>query len=102
MHGWLYILECANGRYYIGSTNNLERRILQHEQGKGANFTKKNLPVKLVYSEYYLRVQDAYSREKKIQKWTRKKKKALVEQDIDLLKEYARCQNESRHDQFNE
>lgn len=47
----MYILECANRSYYIGSTNNLELRLQQHQNGEGANFTRKHLPVKLVYTE---------------------------------------------------
>jgi putative endonuclease len=47
MKGWMYILLCSNGQYYTGSTNDLERRMQQHQNGKGANFTKKNLPVEL-------------------------------------------------------
>jgi putative endonuclease len=45
MKGYMYILECADGSYYTGSTNNLERRLQQHQNGEGANYTKKHLPV---------------------------------------------------------
>lgn len=45
----MYILLCADGSYYTGSTNDLERRILQHQAGEGSNHTKKRLPVKLIY-----------------------------------------------------
>ena len=51
MKGYMYILKCANGQYYTGSTKNLERRLAQHQAGEGANFTRKHLPVKLVYFE---------------------------------------------------
>ncbi|WP_312902970.1 GIY-YIG nuclease family protein, partial [Chryseobacterium taichungense] len=51
MKGWMYILLCADGSYYTGSTNDLERRITQHQMGEGANHTKKRLPVKLIYYE---------------------------------------------------
>ncbi len=78
MKGYTYILECANGKYYTGSTNNLERRILQHQSGEGANFTKKNLPVKLVYYEVFNRIDEAFYREKQIQGWSRKKKETLI------------------------
>jgi putative endonuclease len=49
MIGFVYILQCADGSYYTGSTNDLERRLQQHEAGEGANHTQKRLPVKLVY-----------------------------------------------------
>lgn len=78
MTGWTYILLCGDGSYYTGSTNNLELRIKQHETGQGANHTKKRLPVKLVYSEQFDRIDHAFYREKQIQGWSRKKKEALI------------------------
>ena len=51
MKGWVYILICSDGSYYTGSTNNLEQRIMQHKTGKGANHTKKRIPVELIYVE---------------------------------------------------
>lgn len=78
MKGYMYILECANGQYYTGSTKDLEVRLYQHQNGEGANFTKKHLPVKLVYFEEYERIDEAFYREKQIQGWSRKKKQALI------------------------
>ena len=79
MPGFTYILKCSNGAYYTGSTKDLELRIAQHQAGEGANFTKKHLPVELLYFEEYDRIDDAFYREKQIQGWTRKKKEALIE-----------------------
>ncbi len=62
--GWMYILECSDGSYYTGSTSNLERRISQHQTGNGANYTKKHLPVKLVYYEKFQKIAEAFYREK--------------------------------------
>ena len=76
--GWVYILECADGSYYTGSTIDLLARFLKHQKGLGANHTKKRLPVKLVYFEHYNRIEDAFKREKQIQGWRRKKKEALI------------------------
>lgn len=67
MKGHLYILKCSNGLYYVGSTNNLDLRIEQHNMGEGANFTKKHLPIGLVYFEEYDRIDGAFKREKQIQ-----------------------------------
>jgi putative endonuclease len=78
MKGWMYILECADGTYYTGSTNNLELRLAQHQNGEGANHTEKRLPVKLVYYEEFERVDQAFYREKQVQGWSRKKKEALI------------------------
>jgi putative endonuclease len=85
MQAFVYILECANGKYYTGSTKNLERRLAEHESGEGANFTKKHLPVKLVYFEEYDRIDTAFYREKQIQGWSRVKKEALINRQFELL-----------------
>ncbi len=60
--GYMYILECSNGSYYTGSTINLEKRIIEHQNGEGANHTKKLLPVKLVYHEEFSRIDKAFYR----------------------------------------
>ena len=82
---YTYILRCSDGSYYTGSTKNLEQRLWQHQNSQGANHTKVRLPVKLMYSEYYERVDEAFAREKQIQKWSRKKKEALINGDMDTL-----------------
>ena len=88
--GYMYILECADGTYYTGSTNHLQARMLEHNSGEGANYTKDRLPVKLVYYEEYDRIEDAFEREKQIQKWSHGKKKALIEKNIEELKKLAK------------
>jgi putative endonuclease len=75
----MYILECADGTYYTGSTVNLEKRMWEHENFRGANYTKKKGPVRLVYVENFERIDEAYEREKQIQGWSHAKKQALVE-----------------------
>ncbi len=97
MKGYTYILRCANGSYYTGSTKDLARRLYQHQSGEGANHTKKHLPVTLVYVEEYDRIDTAFYREKQIQGWTRKKKEALIKDQPDELHELARCLNETSH-----
>ena len=77
--GYMYILLCADGSFYTGSTNNLQIRIAQHQAGEGANYTRKRLPVELVYYEEFDRVSDAFYREKQVQGWRREKKLALIE-----------------------
>ncbi len=101
MKGYMYILECADGSYYTGSTNNLELRLAQHQAGEGANHTKKRLPVKLVYFEEYSRIDEAFYREKQVQKWSRKKKEALIMNMPEKLHELAKCMNESSHLNYN-
>ena len=82
---WVYILECADGSYYVGSTRNLEGRFWQHQQGLGAEYTKRRLPVKLVFSSYFERVDDAYGVEKRVQGWSRAKREALIRGDYEAL-----------------
>ena len=84
---WMYILECCDGSFYTGSTIDLERRLLQHQNGEGANHTKKRLPVKLIYSEEYQRIDTAFYREKQVQGWNRTKKMALINGEYEKLPE---------------
>ena len=87
---FMYILECADSKYYTGSTNDLPRRIKEHQNGNGANFTKSRLPVELVYHEEYMRIDEAFYREKQIQNWSRKKKQALIEDNLEVLPNLAK------------
>ncbi|GAF05728.1 GIY-YIG nuclease family protein [Saccharicrinis fermentans] len=94
--GYTYILECSDGSYYTGSTKDLELRLQQHQNGEGANHTRKHLPVKLVYFEEFDRIDDAFYREKQIQGWSRKKKEALINGDFDKLSHLSRNYTEYR------
>lgn len=95
--GFTYILRCANGSYYTGSTKNLELRIKQHNSGQGANHTRKFCPVELVYFEEHVHVASAYYREKQIQGWNRRKKEALINGDSNELHQLSECQNTSHY-----
>lgn len=81
----MYILRCANDTYYTGSTKFLEKRLLDHQNGIGANYTKKHAPVELVYYEEYSRIDYAFNREHQVKKWSRKKKEALINGTFDQL-----------------
>jgi putative endonuclease len=87
--GYIYILKCANGNFYTGSTIDLERRLRQHQQGKGANYTRKHRPVVLVYHQEFPTIQEAFRREKQIQGWSHAKKQALIDGDFDRLESLA-------------
>lgn len=86
----MYILKCADDTYYTGSTIDLERRLIQHHNGKGANYTIERLPVELVYYEEYHRIDWAFYREKQVQGWSRKKKEALINGDLKNLPHLAK------------
>ena len=87
---WMYILKCSDGSYYVGSTKNLEYRLSEHQEGKGAKYTSRRLPVKMVYSEEYERVADAYAREKQVQNWSRAKREALINGNEETLPKLAK------------
>ena len=91
MSGYLYILQCADGSYYTGSTKTLEIRLHQHSTGEGAKYTTKRLPVSLVYVEEFERIDEAFQRENQIQGWSRKKKQALIAGDFDKLSHLSRA-----------
>ena len=84
---YIYILKCSDNSYYIGVTNNLNLRLNQHQQGVNNDcYTFNKRPVELVYQEEYIDIKKAIAREKQLKKWSRKKKEALINGDIDLLK----------------
>ncbi len=90
MKGYVYILLCNDGTYYTGSTKYLEIRIKQHNDGEGANYTKKRLPVTLIYVDEFDRIDEAFYREKQIQGWSRKKKEALIKNTEHILPELSK------------
>jgi putative endonuclease len=84
----LYILRFHNNSLYIGQTNNLIRRLQEHKNGSAwsAKFVKENGPFELVYIEEYQTRLESMRRELQLKKWSRVKKDALINGDIDLLK----------------
>lgn len=101
MKGYMYILQCALGYYYTGSTIDLDRRIKEHNTGNGSNFTKKHLPIELIYSELFDHIEDAFKREKQVQGWSRRKKEALINNQMDRLNKLSQCINESHSNNKN-
>jgi len=75
---YVYILECVDSSLYVGCTNDLEKRLMQHNGAKsGAHYTKIRRPVVLRYSETYGTLAEARNREAEIKRWDREKKLAL-------------------------
>jgi putative endonuclease len=90
----VYILECADGRLYIGITNNLERRLFEHNSAANSqSWTARRLPVKVVYYEQYKYVNDAIAREKQLKRWSLAKKRALINGEFERLSKLASCKN---------
>ena len=75
---YTYILRCADGTYYCGWTNDLDKRLAAHNSGKGAKYTHARLPVELVYYETFETKEEAMSREWHIKQLTRAQKEALI------------------------
>ena len=73
------ILECADKSLYVGSSIDLERRLAQHQAGEGADYTRRRLPVRLIFAEEFTRIDEAFAREKQVQNWSRAKRIALIE-----------------------
>ena len=84
---WTYILECADGSYYVGSTVNLERRLWEHNNGEGAAYTRprRRRPVRLAWAAEFERVDECFWHEKQLQGWGRAKREALIDGRLDLL-----------------
>ena len=83
---YLYILLCADGSYYIGTTvSGLDRRIAEHQDGAFGGYTSTRRPVKLVYHQHFVRLDDAARAERQVKGWRREKKEALIRGDFALL-----------------
>ena len=74
----VYIVECLDGMYYTGYTNNLEKRVERHNQGHASRYTRGRLPVRVVWNKQYCYFKKAFLMEKKIKYLTRNQKEALV------------------------
>ena len=78
---WAYMLHCRGGQYYVGHTDDLDRRMAQHQSGVIPGFTADRLPVALVWSEAFQTRDEAREVERRIKGWTRAKKMALIRGD---------------------
>ena len=76
---YTYMVECSDGTLYTGWTNNLEKRIKAHNNGKGAKYTKTRLPVRLIYYEEFLTKEEAMQREYRIKRLSRTEKLSLIQ-----------------------
>ncbi|MBI5370818.1 MAG: GIY-YIG nuclease family protein [Sphingobacteriales bacterium] len=88
---YVYILKCSDGLYYTGVTNDIERRLWEHNSGfSKTSFTYKRRPVELVYLEHFDDINKAIPREKQLKGWSRKKKEAMIAENWELVKELAK------------
>lgn len=88
---FVYILKCTDDSFYTGMTNNLERRLFEHNVGiDKESYTFKRRPVELVWFEMFTEPTQAIIIEKKIKGWSRRKKQALIDEDWDKLVRYSK------------
>jgi predicted GIY-YIG superfamily endonuclease len=87
---WAYLLRCSDGSYYTGHTDNLEFRLAQHRAGIASDWTRRRLPVELVWQQSFPTRDEAKAAEFRIKPWARAKKEALIAGDWDLLSYFAR------------
>lgn len=92
---YVYILKCSDGSYYVGVTNNIDRRLEEHNSGDLKGYTSTRLPVKLVYFDTFNDINVAIEFEKKFKGWSRAKKEALIDNDIERLKVLSRNSHEN-------
>lgn len=78
MECYTYMVECSDGSFYTGWTNNLEKRVAAHNAKRGAKYTKSRTPVSLVYYETHETKQEAMRREYEIKQYTRQEKELLI------------------------
>lgn len=78
MNNYVYILKCSDGTLYTGYTNDLKNRLITHNSGKGAKYTRGRLPVRLVYYESFKTKSEATKREYCIKQFSRNKKLKLI------------------------
>ena len=95
---YVYILKCSDKSYYTGVTNDMNRRLYEHQNGINPTaYTHNKRPVELVFCDYFTDINQAIAFEKQVKGWTRKKKEAIIADNWEKLKELSICKNESNH-----
>lgn len=95
---FVYILKCSDNLLYTGITNNIGRRLEEHQKGVNKScFTYKRRPLELIFNQVFNDVEQAIYFEKKIKKWSSKKKLALANDNFDMLQILSECRNATHH-----
>ncbi len=98
---YVYLLECCDGIYYVGLTNDLSQRIVEHQEGLDPKcFTYSRRPIQLKGYSTFEYINDAIYFEKKIKRWSRVKKEAFFKKDWKTIHEEAKCKNFSSHSNY--
>jgi predicted GIY-YIG superfamily endonuclease len=94
VHFYVYMLRCADGSFHTGHTDDLDARLWQHQQGVGADWTRRRRPVELVWCEALPTRDEAFAAERRIKPWSRAKKEALIAGDWARVGYFARPPHE--------
>ena len=95
---YVYILLCKDSSLYVGVTSDIERRVMEHKAGKYPDaYTHNRRPVTLVFYQDFTDPSQAIEFEKKLKKWSRVKKQALIDGDFDRLQYLSECRNATHH-----
>ena len=86
---YAYMLRCRDNSYYVGHTDDLERRIAQHHAGELPGYTHNRRPVTLIWSQDFASREEALSAEQQVKGWGRAKKEALCRQDWHAIRQHA-------------
>jgi putative endonuclease len=95
MSFWAYMLHCADCSFYVGHTDDLERRVACHRQGEVEGYTSTRLPVALVWSAEFSTRYEALAVQRQLNGWSRAKKLALIRGDWIRITELARNRSEN-------
>jgi len=90
---FVYILKCCDDSYYIGHTDDIDRRISEHQLGLCSGYTSRRLPIDVVYVATFSSRIEALLAERQLKKWTRAKKEAFINNRYDQLVFLAKCRN---------
>jgi putative endonuclease len=94
MQFWVYILRCGDGSYYTGHTDDLEKRLWQHREGKGSDWTRRRRPVELVWCDWAGTRYEALEFERRVKNWSVAKKEALIAGDWERVGYFAKPPHE--------
>ncbi len=91
---YVYILKCFDNSLYVGFSEDLNQRVMDHNSGKGAVYTSCRRPVELVYHEIFELKEKAIKREAQLKKWSHSKKQSLIDGNLKNLKKLSRCHSQ--------
>jgi len=93
---YVYIIKCVDDSFYVGMTDNLDRRFIEHRDGLVKGYTSSRRPVELMWSSAFVTHDEAFTQERRIKTWSRAKKEALIKNDWDEIHEVVKRERKTR------